>query len=86
MLSSQERSISLGLIGDPPLDLQTMRLEPGTLVLAYTDGVTEAMNKAGEQFGRERLEAAVPALQGQSAQHICARIVDVVDTHLGEAQ
>ena len=35
----------------------TIELGPGSLVLAYTDGVTEAMNHADEMFKRKRLEA-----------------------------
>jgi hypothetical protein len=35
--------------------LGTEQLEPGDLVVLYTDGVTEARSPAGEFFGRERL-------------------------------
>jgi sigma-B regulation protein RsbU (phosphoserine phosphatase) len=31
------------------------QMQPGDLLLLYTDGLTEAMNQGGEQFGRERL-------------------------------
>jgi serine phosphatase RsbU (regulator of sigma subunit) len=34
-------------------------LEPGDLLVLYTDGVTEAMNASGEQFGPDRLQALV---------------------------
>jgi sigma-B regulation protein RsbU (phosphoserine phosphatase) len=34
---------------------QERRLEPGDLVVIYTDGVTEAANPAGEEYGLERL-------------------------------
>jgi sigma-B regulation protein RsbU (phosphoserine phosphatase) len=41
-------------------EFSTGVLQPvvGDLVLLYTDGVTEAENPAGEQFGREGLEQA----------------------------
>ena len=32
-------------------------LTPGQVVLQYTDGIVEAKNRAGEEFGMERLEA-----------------------------
>jgi serine phosphatase RsbU (regulator of sigma subunit) len=46
------------LVGDPPAQ---MTLAPGDLILLVTDGFFEWENKAGEQFGSQRLEAAVRA-------------------------
>ena len=39
-------------------DLQHFKLEPDQQIICYTDGVIEATNEAGEQFGQERLEAS----------------------------
>ena len=36
----------------------TVDLAPGDLLVLYTDGISEAVNPAGEQYGRERLRAA----------------------------
>jgi sigma-B regulation protein RsbU (phosphoserine phosphatase) len=35
--------------------------EPGEVLVLYTDGVTEAQNPQGEEFGRDRLADAVKA-------------------------
>jgi sigma-B regulation protein RsbU (phosphoserine phosphatase) len=57
----------LGIVLDNAFDLdQPQRLEPGDLLLLYTDGFTEAVNAAGEPFGEERLARA--ALQGWKLQ------------------
>jgi sigma-B regulation protein RsbU (phosphoserine phosphatase) len=47
--------IALGVI--PGLDFieNTVVLSPGDTVIFYTDGVTEAMDDDGEEFGTERL-------------------------------
>ncbi|WP_295899056.1 fused response regulator/phosphatase [uncultured Vibrio sp.] len=40
-------------------DIVHLTLEPDQQIVSYTDGITEAMNQDGEQFGQERLEAAL---------------------------
>ena len=51
-----------------------LTMSPGDLLMLYTDGVTEAMNPNGEEFGRDRLAQAVKALTAHSAQEIIARV------------
>ncbi|MDZ4374756.1 MAG: CHASE2 domain-containing protein [Phenylobacterium sp.] len=51
-----------------PYDVETHRLESGELLFAFTDGLTEAQNPAGELFGRARtLEAVAAAAKAGSA-------------------
>ncbi len=44
-----------------------LRLETGDVMVLYTDGVTEAMNRKREQFGIERLSATVERVAGEGA-------------------
>jgi sigma-B regulation protein RsbU (phosphoserine phosphatase) len=46
---------------DSLLQEVTLPLGAGDLVLLFTDGVTEAMNAAGESFGEERLAEVIEA-------------------------
>ena len=46
------------------------RLFPGDLLVLYTDGVIEAMNAKREQFGTERLCAALATVEDQPVQGI----------------
>ncbi len=62
----------LGLIENPELDLGQVELKPGSLMLLYTDGVTETVNEDGEMFGVERvLDLLEKAGTETSAEEIC---------------
>jgi PAS domain S-box-containing protein len=49
---------------------QTHRLDPGDVVVLYSDGVTESQNADGEQFGPTRLIAAIEAPDSDEPQVI----------------
>ena len=51
----------LGLFPHPRLDEQSVILLPGSLLLLYTDGVNEAMDREGRQFGLDGLLAVLRA-------------------------
>ena len=77
--------LAFGMAGagtfDPRLGVATIVLAPGDLVLLYSDGITEAMDREEDQFSEERLVAAVrePADATNDAAALCARIVDAVN-------
>src|SRR5262249_45391430 len=53
------RGQPLGLLAAPLLDEQSVTIPTGGTLLLYTDGVTEAMDVQGAQFGLERLREAM---------------------------
>jgi|GEM_PF-1624515 len=71
--------MALGLITDArfedTLEAVTLQLAPGDLVFLYTDGYTEAMNRAGELYGEERLLQIIAA----SSAKTLTEIVDAID-------
>lgn len=73
----------LGLFPDPALDEQSVVLPSGSLLLMYTDGVTEAMDEARQQFGLEGLQAALRAGGRLPAQDACGAVRDAVRVHAG---
>jgi serine phosphatase RsbU (regulator of sigma subunit) len=48
----------------------TVDLEPNDLVVLYTDGITEARNAGGEQYGLQRLGAAVQRHRHESIENV----------------
>ena len=58
--------------------IEETRLFPGDILVLYTDGLTEASNEEGEEFGEERLCNALRRHRDLSSQSLLASIVDEV--------
>ncbi len=56
----------------------TIELEPNDLVALYTDGITEARNSKGEQFGIERLGAALERYHSEPIERVRDGVLDEV--------
>ncbi len=54
----------LGFFGEPEIELGTFEFRKGDRMLLYTDGISEGVNGAGEQFGRARVEAVLSDSKG----------------------
>lgn len=54
-------------------------LEPGDLMLLYTDGVLEAQNESGEMFGERRLEDALRECGTGTAEQVLDAVFEAVD-------
>ena len=67
----------LGVLPNPPLVDASLELEAGCLIVAYTDGVTEARS-GHDQFGEARLYAVLADAAGQSAEEVAARVDEAV--------
>jgi len=77
---------ALGLIEAGDFGSHSLTLGPGTVFVAYTDGVSEAQNEGGDEFGEARLIDAVEALRGESASRICATVLDQIRAFRGSRQ
>ena len=60
----------VGLLPFAPYTEQTMTLEPGDLLILYTDGISEAMTRDDEEWGEERMIAAARASINKSANEV----------------
>ncbi len=51
----ESNGMAVGLFPDFPYEQSAIELQPGDLLMAFTDGITESENAAGDQFGETRL-------------------------------
>lgn len=77
--------IVLGALAEARYQTGTAGMEPGSMLLLYSDGVTEAMAENREEFGEDRLEELLRDVAGLSAQQALDRIVREVSAFVGEA-
>lgn len=69
----------LGPMPDARYTIGVTRMEPGDLLAMYTDGLTEARRAGGdEEFGEERLVAALRGARGRPAQAVVDEVFDAV--------
>ncbi|MDW8344657.1 MAG: SpoIIE family protein phosphatase [Verrucomicrobiae bacterium] len=73
----------LGLFPDSCYTNLTHPFEAGDIFVLFTDGVYEAGNLAGEQFGRERLQQAIAQNLDRGVQEICRGVVERVRRFAG---
>ena len=76
--------IVLGAMESIRLEECEIDIAPGDLILLYTDGVTDAMDGAGRQFGVERLRAAVAADPTADARQVLSGVVRAVGEFTGD--
>jgi sigma-B regulation protein RsbU (phosphoserine phosphatase) len=77
---------ALGLIEAGAFASHTTALPAGSVLLAYTDGVNEAQNDRGEEFGDGALSAMLHDARHEPAGRICQIILDAVRVHRGTRQ
>lgn len=69
-----EHQIVLGIRAGVDYQAHSMTLGPGSLLVLYTDGVTEASDAHGELFGAQRLEALILGSSDWGASALAERI------------
>ena len=85
--TSQLLEVTGTVVGAFPMvsyEEQSITLQSGDLLVAYTDGITEPENAYGEEFGAERLAETALRYQHSEPQEIVAKIMEAV-THWSTA-
>ena len=76
--------IALGVAPGLEYEHDSVTVAPGDTVFLYTDGVTEAMNGEGEEFGMDRLRDTFAAARPKSAEEANAAVFAAVSEFAGD--
>ncbi|HEY6266933.1 MAG TPA: PP2C family protein-serine/threonine phosphatase [Candidatus Acidoferrum sp.] len=75
--------LPLGIRSDETYETASLELKPGDALILFTDGVVEAFNAAGEEFGNERWLNAIRNLPDWDAQQTLQYLMQRVDEFVG---
>ena len=82
-LELDKGGILLSCVEDSNYDEEVIQFEKGSNLFVFSDGITEAMNEAEEEFGEKRLEKILRKNVNESSQQMIEIILDAVNHHAG---
>lgn len=81
--SLDKGGLMVGIFPEAAYDEESLQLDPGDLVVLYSDGVTEADNAVGDQFQEDRLKACLAGAADCPAAEVRDRLVAAVHAFAG---
>ena len=75
--------LPLGIKSDAPYETGTLKLEDGDWLVVFTDGVVEAINEPGIEYGEERLIEVLHGGTDLSPARMLSRIMVNLDSFVG---
>jgi sigma-B regulation protein RsbU (phosphoserine phosphatase) len=75
----------VGLLEDAQYVQGRVQLRPGDVLVAFTDGISEAMNLDDEEWGEERLLEAIQSARGASAEELLKHLFEAATRFAGTA-
>ena len=76
----------LGLFDDRKYESQVIDIAPGSLLIAYSDGLTEAENPNGEEFGEQRVLDGALRMGQAPAGTVLKNLLEAVDQWTGATE
>jgi phosphoserine phosphatase RsbU/P len=71
----------VGILPDVQFESGTLALGPGDLLVACTDGITEAMDAEGTEFSKQRLAQIVSGMRECTPEEIMRKVIAEVEAH-----
>jgi phosphoserine phosphatase RsbU/P len=84
--SLDEGGTVVGLFEDCPYTQGTLKVEPGSLLVAFSDGLTEPENVYGEEFGMQRLKEEILRQRTIPAQRLAENLIAAAEQWAGTAE
>jgi sigma-B regulation protein RsbU (phosphoserine phosphatase) len=81
----EEGGAVIGLLDNCEYAQGSVTIRPGDCLLAFTDGISEAMNEEDEEWGEERLIESLHAYPGGSANDLLLHVFEKATTFAGTA-
>lgn len=78
-------SVPVGLFSSATYSDERIQLEPGDVLVIYSDGVTEALNLAGDEFGDDRLATELMKTRTAPLPDILQGVITAVQAFAGGA-
>lgn len=85
LLRLDRGGLAVGMFPVVAYEQETVHLKTGDILVLYTDGVSEAMNTAQDEFGEERIEHVVRRAAGLSAAEIRDQVLLELTGFVGDA-
>ncbi|WP_437228813.1 SpoIIE family protein phosphatase [Planctomicrobium sp. SH661] len=82
VLARESASLPLGIMPELAYESATVQIAPGDTIIAYTDGVSEAMNADKDIYGSERLTGLLATCKGTISKTV-ETIVENVEEFMG---
>jgi phosphoserine phosphatase RsbU/P len=82
----EDGGLPLGIDSSATFQTGTTVLNPGDVLIFFTDGVVEAINQTGEEYGNQRWLDAIGALPRGSAQNALQYLMKGVDEYVGSTR
>ena len=79
-------NLPIGIFAEYNYEMQETTIESGSTLFLYTDGLTEAMNKAHEQFGMQHIEAVLGTCADRQPKSILTTVIDAVHGFVKDAE
>lgn len=78
----ESHGLLLGVLRDVEYNQSTLRLEPGDLLVFYTDGISEARSRSQQMFRAEGIAAAVLNVADRAAHEVLHHVWSRAEAHM----